>query len=96
MTEGFVKGIFVKEYICERNLTNGDKLNDSNLNNREHISLTHTIFTGGSGAAATSKMAHFAIIVNGFQPLAITTKLSILDVAAILDTPLIFKLQTPI
>ena len=56
----------MKEYICERNFTNGDKLNDSNLNNREHISLTHTIFRGGSGAAATSKMEHFVIIVNGF------------------------------
>ena len=86
----------MKEYICERNFTNGDKLNDSNLNNREHISLTHTIFRGGSGAAATSKMEHFVIIDNGFQPVTIATKLSILDVAAILDTPLIFKLQTPI
>ena len=86
----------MKEYICERNFTNGDKLNDSNLNNREHISLTHTIFRGGSGAAATSKMEHFVIIVKGFQPVTIATKLSILDVAAILDTPLIFKLQTPI
>ena len=36
---------------------------------------------GGSRAAATSKMECFAIIVNGFQPLTIITKHSILDVA---------------
>ena len=44
---------------------------------------------GGPNAAATSKMEHFVIIVNGFQPLTIITKRSILDVAAALDLPLI-------
>ena len=39
----------------------------------------------GSRAVATSKMEHFAIIVNCFQPLTIITKRSILDVAATLD-----------
>ena len=43
---------------------------------------------GGSRAAATSKMERFVIIVNGFQPLTIVTKRSILDVAAVLDPPL--------
>ena len=43
---------------------------------------------GGSRAAATSKMERFVIKVNGFQPLAIITKRSILDVAAVLDPPL--------
>ena len=43
---------------------------------------------GGSRAAATSKMELFVIIVNGFQPLSIITKCSILDVAAVLDPPL--------
>ena len=38
-----------------------------------------------SRAAATSKMERFVIIVNGFQPLTIITKHSILDVAAALD-----------
>ena len=33
-------------------------------------------------------MERFVIIVNGFQPLAIITKRSILDVAAALDQPL--------
>ena len=42
----------------------------------------------GSRAAATSKMEHFVIIVNGFQSFTIITKGSILDVAAALDPPL--------
>ena len=33
-------------------------------------------------------MERFVIIVNGFQPLTIITKRSILDVAAALDPPL--------
>ena len=49
------------------------------------------IFSGGSRTAATSKMERFMIIVNGFQPLAIITKRSILDFAAALDLPLIFN-----
>ena len=43
---------------------------------------------GGSRAAATFKMECFVIIVNGFQPLTINTKHSILAVAAALDPPL--------
>ena len=43
---------------------------------------------GGSRTAATSKMERFVIIVNGFQPLTIITKRSVLDVAAVLDPPL--------
>ena len=34
-------------------------------------------------------MEHFVIIVNGFQPLPVIPKSSILDVAAVLDPPLI-------
>ena len=49
----------------------------------------------GSRAPATSKMEHFVTIVNGFQPLTIITKRSILDVAAVLDPPLVMlKLET--
>ena len=47
-------------------------------------------FRGRSRAAATSKMECFVMIVNGFQPLTIITKHSILDVAAALDLPLFF------
>ena len=43
---------------------------------------------GGSRAAATSKMERFVIIVNGWKPLTIITKRSILDAAAALDPPL--------
>ena len=43
---------------------------------------------GGTRAAATSKMEHLVIIVNGFQSLTIITKRFILDAAAVLDLPL--------
>ena len=46
------------------------------------------IYVGGS-RAATSKMECFVLIVNGWKPLAIITKHSILDVAAALDPFLI-------
>ena len=52
------------------------------------ISDSH--FRGGSRTAATSKMECFVIIVNGWKPLTIITKHSILDVAAVLDPPLHF------
>ena len=38
--------------------------------------------------AATSKMECFVIMVNGWKPLTIITKHTILDVAAALDSPL--------
>ena len=44
---------------------------------------------GGSRAAATSKMECFVIIVNGWKSLTIIAKHSILDVAAVLDPPLV-------
>ena len=43
----------------------------------------------GSRATTTSKMERFVIIVNGWKPLTIITKRSILDVAAALDPPMI-------
>ena len=47
---------------------------------------------GRSKTAATSKMELFVIIVNGFQPLTIITKCSILDIAAVLDPPLLGRI----
>ena len=47
---------------------------------------------GGSRAAATSKMECFVIIVNGFEPLTVITKHSILDIAVVLD-PSLSKVQ---
>ena len=52
-----------------------------------------TTCRSGSRTAATSKMELFVIIINGFQPLTIITKRSILDVAAVLDPPLTYILR---
>ena len=60
-----------------------------NLKNKCRKRNIYLISRGGSRAAATSKMACFVIIVNGYQPLTIITKRSILDAAAALDPPLI-------
>ena len=49
----------------------------------------NVLFRDGSRAAATSKMERFAIIVNSFQPLPIITKHSILNIASVLDPPLL-------
>ena len=57
--------------------------------NTDRSSAETVRFRGGSRDAATSKMEYFVIIVNGFQPLTIITKHSILDVAAALDLPLL-------
>ena len=52
-----------------------------------------SIIRDRSRTAATSKMEHFAIIVNGLKPLTIITKSSILDVAAVLDPSLQISLE---
>ena len=44
---------------------------------------------GGSRTTATSKEELFVIIINGWKPLTIITKRSILDVTTVLDPPLI-------
>ena len=44
--------------------------------------------TGGSRAAAVSKVELFVIIVNCSKPLTIITKSSSMDAAAVLDPPL--------
>ena len=49
--------------------------------------------SGGSRAAAASKMEHFVIIVNGWMSLTIITKRSIMDVAAALDPPLLMLIR---
>ena len=49
--------------------------------------LIMVVYRGGSRSAATSKMECFVIIVNGWKPLTIIEKRSILDVAAVLDPP---------
>ena len=59
------------------------------IDNGPMIIILFYCIRGGSRAAATSKMECFVKIVNGFQPLTIITKHSILNVAAALDPPLI-------
>ena len=49
------------------------------------------LYKSRSRAAAPSKVERFVIIVNGFQPLTIITKCSILDVAAALDPSLVIQ-----
>ena len=50
---------------------------------------------GGSRTAATSNMECFVMIINGWKPLTVITKHSILDVAAALDPPLKLALAIP-
>ena len=57
------------------------------FDNCHHFLISAGTETGRSRTAVTSKMERFVIIVNGFQPLNIITKHSILDVAAVLDSP---------
>ena len=55
-----------------------------------HNSLLDFALTrGGSRTAATSNTKLFVIIANGLQPLTIIIKCSILDVATVLDPPLL-------
>ena len=55
---------------------------------RQRCSSYWPISRDGSRTAVTSKMELSVIIVNGLQPLTITTKNSTLDVAGALDLPL--------
>ena len=57
--------------------------------------MAFMVFRGGSRTAGTSKMERFVITVNGWKPLTIITKRSILDVAAVLNLPLVFYFDNP-
>ena len=50
------------------------------------------LIRGGSRTAATFKIEPFVIIVNSFQPSTLITECSILDAAAVLDSPLLIPL----
>ena len=56
------------------------------------VNCSLSIFRGGSRAAATTKVECFVVTVNGWKPLTIITKRSILDVAEALDPPLVLAL----
>ena len=93
--EQIKRGIFrtlSKTYMAERFLKSSYRLKPFN-----YFPLTNTFkvliydwhwVQRRIRTAATSKMERFVIIVNGFQPLTIITKSSILDVASVLDSPL--------
>ena len=66
-------------------------IQNSNVNKGYGMFAYESTLRDGSRAAAPSKMECFLIIVNGFQPLTIITKHSILDVAAALDLPLTLR-----
>ena len=53
------------------------------------LTFSASLIKVGYRTAATSKMEHFVIILNGFQLLTLITKRSILNVAAVLDPPLL-------
>ena len=73
----------------ESHHSTSDFANVSMMQSKKNIdSDNEQISRGGSRTAATSKMERFVMIVNGFQPLTIVTKHSILVVAATLDPPL--------
>ena len=68
---------------------NFNKVAKLDFNRGGRLLLTfHINIRGGSRTAATSKMEHFVIIVSGWKPLTVTTKTSILGVAAVLVSPL--------
>ena len=82
---------FTGKHLCQSLFFN--KVSDLSPATLLKKRLCHRCFKGGSRTAATSKMDRFVITVNGFQPLTIITKRSILDVAAILDPPLCFPVN---
>ena len=64
------------------------KINCLKVNIVTQSSISNVTGRYGSRDAVTSKMEDFVIIVNGWKPLTIITKRSILDVAAALDPPI--------
>ena len=63
-------------------------LDQNKAHEHDDIPVRMIKIRGGSRTAGKSKVERFVMIVNGFQPLTIITKCSILDIAAALDPPL--------
>ena len=70
-------------------LLNIDYCKCKKLTKINHWGLISVLLRGGSRTAAASKMELFVIIVNSWKPLTIITKRSVLDIAAVLDPPLL-------
>ena len=79
-----------QECISDKGVYANSLLKDAFVNSHFNLPLPKPLpdIRGGSRATTTSKMECLVKIVNGFQPLTIITKRSILDVAAALDPPL--------
>ena len=83
-----IKDLFYKKLsISKKPLVQGIGQNFSQYSISPY--LVFSVYRGGFKFSATSKMEGFVRIVNGFQPLTTITKRSILDVAAVLDLPLV-------
>ena len=84
--------VYLYSYISKK-----DKRPKTNLRNMLIWCLKrrkNVLCRGGSRTIETSKIEHFVIIVvNGWKPLTIITKSSILDAAAVLDPPLLMYVQ---
>ena len=79
-----------QECISDKGVYANSLLKDAFVNSHFNLPLPKPLpdIRGGSRATTTSKMECLVKRVNGFQPLTIITKRSILDVAAALDPPL--------
>ena len=82
--------IYIKERRGPRIIVCSEKRDQEDPSGAKFLSLSVSGLKswGGSRITATSKMERFVIIVNGWNPLIIITKRSIMDVAAVLNPPL--------
>ena len=74
---------------CKENIILDINSKFSHVLNQIILSVLTVLTRGGSRTARTSKMEHSVIIVNGWKALTTITKSFILDVAAVLDSPLL-------
>ena len=86
---GMIKNITRQLLKIQKNMTNVAKVICLEYSSTLILDNQLLIAEAGSRTVATSKMEPFVIIINGWKALTIITKRSILDVAAVLDPPLI-------
>ena len=95
VSEGIIFQFFCCPHDCDHffSTPNSAKLNASAYTDWSSSSIFSrvSLYRGGSRTAATSKMERFVIIANGWKPLTIITKHFIIDVAAALDPPLLYR-----
>ena len=79
-------------YFVQPQHTKSNFVQPQQTKSKSTYNIEIAVYRGGSRTAATSKMERFVIIVNGWKPLTIIAKRSILDVAVVLDPPLVYLL----